>query len=211
MKIIAVLNQKGGSSKTTIATHLARALQLDGRQVVLVDSDPQGSARDWAAVDEANPVPVVGLDRPTLDRDVRALHGYDIAVIDGAPQTSALATAALRCADLVLIPAQPSPYDVWAASELVDLVKQRQAIADGRPAAAFIVSRAIVGTRLGAEIEQTLTEYGLPVLHTAIHQRVDYPSSAAAGKTVFDSDASGKAASEVRELAKEVLTLLETP
>ena len=64
--MIAVLNQKGGSGETTIATHLARALQLDGHDVLLVDSDPQGSARDWAAVREDQPVPVVGLDRVAL-------------------------------------------------------------------------------------------------------------------------------------------------
>ena len=71
MKVIAVLNQKGGSGKTTIATHLARGLQLQGHSVLLVDSDQQGSARDWRAVDEDNPVPVIGLDRPTLDKDLK--------------------------------------------------------------------------------------------------------------------------------------------
>ena len=69
MHVIAVLNQKGGSGKTTIATHLARALQLDGDGVLLIDSDPQGSARDWAAVREDQPVTVVGIDRPTIERD----------------------------------------------------------------------------------------------------------------------------------------------
>ena len=73
MKVIAVLNQKGGSGKTTIATHLARALQLAGADVLLVDSDPQGSARDWAAVREDQPLTVVGIDRPTIDRDVKAI------------------------------------------------------------------------------------------------------------------------------------------
>lgn len=71
MKVIAVLNQKGGSGKTTIATQLARGLQLQGHSVLLVDSDQQGSARDWRAVDEDNPVPVIGLDRPTLDKDLK--------------------------------------------------------------------------------------------------------------------------------------------
>lgn len=71
MQVIAVLNQKGGSGKTTIATHLARALQLDGADVLLVDSDPQGSARDWAAVREDQPLTVVGIDRPTIDRDLK--------------------------------------------------------------------------------------------------------------------------------------------
>jgi chromosome partitioning protein len=86
MQVIAVLNQKGGAGKTTIATHLARALQLDGADVLLVDSDPQGSARDWAAVREDQPVPVVGIDRPTIERDLKSVARKDFVVIDGAPQ-----------------------------------------------------------------------------------------------------------------------------
>jgi len=91
MQVIAVLNQKGGSGKTTIATHLARALQLDGHDILLVDSDPQGSARDWAAVREDQLVPVVGLDRPTIDRDLKSIARKEYVVIDGAPQAQDLA------------------------------------------------------------------------------------------------------------------------
>ena len=86
MHVIAVLNQKGGSGKTTIATHLARALQLDGDGVLLIDSDPQGSARDWAAVREDQPVTVVGIDRPTIERDLKQIARKDFVVIDGAPR-----------------------------------------------------------------------------------------------------------------------------
>lgn len=129
---IAVLNQKGGSGKTTIATHLARAWQLAGLDVLLVDSDPQGSARDWAAVREDQPVPVVGIDRPTIERDLRALGHKQRIVIDGAPQAADLAASAIKAADLVLIPVQPSPYDIWAAADLVELIKARQEITDGR-------------------------------------------------------------------------------
>jgi chromosome partitioning protein len=64
--VIAVLNQKGGSGKTTIATNLAHALQRDGYKVLLVDSDPQGSTRDWNEANGGNIIPVVGLDRETL-------------------------------------------------------------------------------------------------------------------------------------------------
>jgi len=88
--VIAVLNQKGGAGKTTIATHLARALQLDSKDVLLIDSDPQGSARDWAAVREDNPLAVVGIDRPTIDRDLKAIGRKDFVVIDGAPQAADL-------------------------------------------------------------------------------------------------------------------------
>lgn len=94
MRVIAVLNQKGGSGKTTIATHLARPLQLDGAEVLLVDSDPQGSARDWAAVKEDHPVTVVGIDRPTIDRDLKQITRKDYVVINGAPQAQVLAADA---------------------------------------------------------------------------------------------------------------------
>ena len=147
MKVIAVLNQKGGSGKTTIATHLARAFQFTGSSVVLIDSDPQGSARDWSAAREEQPLSVIGIDRPTIERDLKSLAATDFAVIDGAPQAADLAVSAIKAADFVLIPVQPSPYDIWAAADLVDLVKQRIEVTDGKLQAAFVVSRAIHGTK----------------------------------------------------------------
>jgi len=186
MKVIAVLNQKGGSGKTTIATHLARALQLQGSSVLLVDSDKQGSARDWSAVDESNPVTVIGLDRPTLDRDLKNISDKDFVVIDGSPQATDLAVSAIKAADFVLIPVQPSPYDIWATSDLVDLVKQRIEMTDNKLKSAFVVSRAIKNTRISGEVSEVLIEYGLPVLNAKIVQRIAYPNSAAIGKTVFD-------------------------
>ena len=172
MRVIAVLNQKGGSGKTTIATHLARALQLAGKDVLLVDSDPQGSARDWAAVRDDQPVPVVGIDRPTIDRDLKSIAKKDFVVIDGAPQAADLAVSAIKAADFILIPVQPRPYDIWATADLVDLVKQRIEMTDGRLKAAFVVSRAIKGTRIGAEVADTLEGYELPILTARITQRV---------------------------------------
>ena len=208
MQVIAVLNQKGGSGKTTIATHLARALQLDGADVLLVDSDPQGSARDWAAVRDDNPVTVVGIDRAKLlDRDLKNVGHKDFVVIDGAPQapkTGDLAVSAIRAADFVLIPVQPSPYDIWATAELVELVKQRIEITDGKLKAAFVVSRAIKGTKMGAEVAEALNGYGLPVLDSRITQRVSYPGTAAAGTTILDAEPDGDGAREVRALMNEI-------
>ena len=209
MKVIAVLNQKGGSGKTTIATHLARAFQMRGKRVLLVDSDPQGSARDWSAANENQPLVTIGMDRPTLDRDLRALSAQcDIAVIDGAPQAHELAISALKAADLVLIPVQPSPYDIWAAADLVELVKARQSITDGKLKAAFIVSRAIKGTKIGNEIIEALDGYDLPILSTKIFQRVLYPTSAAKGGTVLDDEPDGDAAREIRQLTTEIELIL---
>ena len=209
MKVIAVLNQKGGSGKTTIATHLARALQLQGSSVLLVDSDKQGSARDWSAVDESNPVTVIGLDRPTLDRDLKNISDKDFVVIDGSPQATDLAVSAIKAADFVLIPVQPSPYDIWATSDLVDLVKQRIEMTDNRLKSAFVVSRAIKNTKIGGEVSEVLIEYGLPVLNARIVQRIAYPNSAAIGKTVFETESkSSDAVTEMNALATEVKSCL---
>ena len=204
MQVIAVLNQKGGSGKTTIATHLARALQLDGASVLLVDSDPQGSARDWAAVQDDNPVTVVGIDRPTIDRDLKAIGHKDFVVIDGAPQAADLAVSAIKAASFILIPVQPSPYDIWATADLVELVKQRIEVTDGKLKAAFVVSRAIKGTRIGAEITEALAGYGLPVLESRITQRVSYLVTAAAGTTILDAEPDGDGSGEIRALMNEI-------
>lgn len=209
MKVIAVLNQKGGAGKTTIATHLARAFQLEGLDVLLVDSDPQGSARDWAAVREDQPVTVVGIDRPTIERDLKNLARKDLVVIDGAPQAADLAVSAIKAADFVLIPVQPSPYDIWATADLVELVKQRIELTDGKLRAAFVVSRAIKGTKIGAEISAALEGYGMPVLDSRVIQRVVYPGTAAAGSSVLDAEPSGDAANEIRALANEIMQKLK--
>lgn len=209
MQVIAVLNQKGGSGKTTIATHLARAFQLAGADVLLVDSDPQGSARDWAAVRDDQPVPVVGIDRPTIERDLKSVaSGKDFVVIDGAPQAANLAVSAMKVANFILIPVQPSPYDIWATADLVALVRQRIEVTDGKLKAAFVVSRVIKGTKLGAEVTEALSGYGLPVLESRITQRVSYPSTAAGGITVIDAEPAGEAAREVQALANEIRQIL---
>lgn len=112
--------------------------------------------------------------------------------------------SAIKAVDFILIPVQPSPYDIWATADLVDLVKQRIELMDGRLQAAFVVSRAIKNTRIGDEIIDALTGYGLPVLQARIMQRVSYPSTAASGTTVLDTDPQGDAAAETRALAEEL-------
>ena len=207
MKVISVLNQKGGSGKTTIATHLARAIQLKGFSVLLVDSDPQGSSRDWAAVNEENPVPVVGIDRPTIERDLKRIAEKDYVIIDGAPQAADLAISAIKASDIIIIPVQPSPHDIWATSDLVDLVKQRIEMTDGKLKAAFVVSRTIKGTKIGKEISVALSDYGLPVLKTSITQRVIYPTSASIGSSVLDEEPAGEASKEINNLINEILSI----
>lgn len=209
MKILAVLNEKGGVGKTTIATNLARGLQLMGQSAIIIDSDPQGSARDWyAAAKEDNTLPpVVGMDRPPLFKNLKHVaQEFAWAVIDGSPRVEELSVASIKVADLVLIPVQPSPYDIWATESLVDLVKTRQELTNGKPAAAFLISRQIVGTKLASEIREALEGYQLPILKSLTSQRVLYAQSAARGSTVLDDEPGGAAAEEIRMLVEEVMT-----
>jgi len=208
MTVIAILNQKGGSGKTTIATNLAHAIKRAGANVLLVDSDPQGSARDWNEANQGELLPVVGLDRKTLPTDLKAIRsGYDYIIIDGAPQIAQLAAAALKTADVVLIPVQPSPYDIWATQDLVDVIKARQEILEGRPKAAFIISRAIKNTKLSGEVEEALESYELPLFKHGTTQRVIYPTSASTGETVF-KEPNSPAAKEITAMAEELMEFI---
>ncbi len=205
--VISVLNQKGGVGKTTIATNLAHGLIVKGYAVLLVDGDPQGSARDWHEANNAMLLPCIGLDRETLSADLKAVwRGYDIVVIDGAPQIAKLSAAAIKASDVVLIPVQPSPYDIWATADLVDLIKQRQQVSDGKPDAAFVLSRIIKNTNLSKDVVEALQDYDLPVLASRTSQYVAYAQSAAMGESIFSYNLSGLAALEFRAILDEIIS-----
>lgn len=209
MPIVSVLNPKGGSGKTTLSTNLARAFHERRFKVLLVDSDPQGSASDWHAARDDNPLPFIAYGKPD---NLKALPGiaapYDLVLIDGAAKLEGMIAAAVKVSDSVLIPVQPSPYDIWAASDLVDLIKARQEVTDGTPSAAFIVSRVIKRTILGNEVTAALSEYALPVFKAGTVQRQVYPRTASDGLTVFDVPALD-AVAEINAIADELIGLLE--
>ena len=101
-------------------------------------------------------------------------------------------------------PLQPSPYDIWATADLVDLLQQRQEIADGQPKAAFVISRQIKGTRLASDVREALHGYDLPVFQAGTVQRVIYASSAMTGQTAFDLEPTGPAAQEINAIKDEL-------
>lgn len=207
-RVIALLNQKGGSGKTTLATHLAGELAFDGYKVVLIDADPQGSASDWAERRAQNGQKclygVFGLARESLHVEVPQIaQTADFVVIDGPPRAAAITRSALLAADLALIPVQPSAYDIWATQEMVRLVEEARLY---RPAlrAAFVINRRVVGTVIGREARAALAEQILPALAVEICQRIAFADSVAGGLLVRERDARCAAAHEIARLATQV-------
>lgn len=208
--IIGVLNQKGGVGKTTLSVNIAARLAVDGARVLLIDADPQGSSLDWSAArEEPGPVVVVGLPKETIHREIKQLsRDYDHVVIDGPPRVTALARSAIMASDLVLIPVQPSPYDIWAADEVVKLVEEAQ-IYKADLKAVFAINRKISNTAIGRDVREALSSYNLPCLESTLTQRVVFAEAAASGLAVHEVDAESPATQEVAALVNEIKGLFE--
>jgi chromosome partitioning protein len=204
--IYSVMNQKGGVGKTTLSLALAACLARTGARVLLIDADPQGSALDWAAARAGDPLfSVVGFPRPSIHKEIGQIgQGYDHIIIDGPPRVTDLARSAIMAADCVVIPVQPSPYDIWAAAEVVKLVDEARVYKENIKSA-FVVNRKITNTAIGRDVAEALAAYPVHVLLAAVTQRVIFAESAAQGQAVFEIDPTGPAAAEIEAVMAELM------
>jgi chromosome partitioning protein len=208
MPTISLLNQKGGVGKTTLSVHLATAL-AEHHRVLLVDADPQGSALDWSAQrTETARFPVIGLPKETLHRELEPIsRDYEWVVIDGPPRVNKIARSAIVASDLIIIPVQPSPFDIWAAKDITDIIGECVAIKPNL-ITRFLINRLFLNTTLGTEIISALADFQFPSLDTAIRNRQEYAKSARNGLTSLETEPNGPAAAEIRALATEIMGIL---
>lgn len=205
---IALVTQKGGAGKTTLATNLAVALAQDGGKVLLIDADRQRTALDWFAVRSEGTyngeVTVVGIDNDTIHKQIPNLAaGYKHVVVDGPPRAEKVDRSAIMAADCILIPVQPSSADVWAAETTIKLVEEARSF---RPklAAAVVLNRKIPNTVLGNAVLDLLREFPIKTLKTTVGQRVIFAESLGRGGSVIEDAPTGAAADEIRAVLKEL-------
>lgn len=206
MKIIACLNEKGGTGKSTLATNIATALHRAGKKVVLLDADPQGTARDWRAAspEGANLPPVLAADRPPLLTSSLAGLNADYAVIDSPAKAESMSAAIVKVAHIALLVIQPSGADVWASGAAVKLIASKRDLG-GVIDAAFLVNRASGVTKLSKLIrEGEWNQYeGIEQLESTVGNRAVFATAMTDGLSVFDMN-DAKAKAEVTAIIDEL-------
>ena len=200
MRIIALASQKGGSGKTTIAAHLAvQAGRVGQGPAVLVDTDPQESLSEWwrERKDDTPALATVTLDK--LEANLAELRNYGtaVALIDTPPALTASIERVIAIADLVLIPARPSPHDLRAIGATVEMARRA-----GKPFL-FVINGAAPRANITAEAVAALSEHGR-VAPVILYQRTDYAASMIDGRTVMELAPSSRSSVEIAELWKYV-------
>ena len=203
MPVLTVAQQKGGAGKTTLVIQLATALRAAGHRVALVDIDPQGSLTAWMRRREhrEHPAPELrfsmvggwrlGVELERLRRDA------DLVLVDTPPHAATEAKGAVRAADLVLVPCQPSPLDVWASAATIDLARQER-----RPAA-FVLNRVPPRARSVDEALAAMRELGAGTLEARLGNRQAFVAAINQGLGVIESEPGSASAEEARALAEE--------
>lgn len=196
MQTIAIISQKGGTGKTTLALNLAVAADLAGQSVVIIDLDPQASAKEWSKSRSSETPVVISAHASQLDEVLAAAreNGADLAVIDTAPHSESDALSAARAADLMLVPCRPAILDLRAMSstkQLADLAHT--------PAVA-VINAAPPRGQLADEAAAAIRGYGLEVAPVVLAHRAAFVHSLTVGQTVIEYEPDSKAAQEIKDL-----------
>lgn len=204
MHVVGLLKQKGGSGATTIGVHLALAAMEAGRQVCIVDVDPQRSALSWAqARDDASP-PVIAAEVAELGDVIAAAQhdGFDLVLVDTPPHSSAATAAVARCVTLAVLPTRPSALDLAAVPAVVQIVRAT------KTPSLVVLNACPPRAREVDEAREVLARYDLPVWDGQLGDRTAFRRAIATGQTVTEAEPAGKSAAEIRALWSHVAARL---
>ncbi|MBF0467042.1 MAG: AAA family ATPase [Nitrospirae bacterium] len=199
--IFTVGNTKGGVGKSTIACNLAVTAAYDGQSVLLIDADIQASSLAFRASREKNDIQAMAVTTPTLHKDLVKLSGFDLIIVDSGGRDNAVFRSAIMACDTLVIPCLPSQVDFWAASDVIEILKEARVYKD--ITAFFLLNQVVPNTNLGKEAKEAIKDFNVPLLSTAINSRVAYKNSFGQGMGVIEYSDS-KASKEVRSLYGEL-------
>lgn len=197
MKTIAILSQKGGTGKTTLALHLAVAAERSGHISAVIDLDPQSSAGGWGDSREAESPIIAIAHAPRLGPILKAAagNGVTLSLLDTAPHSQGDALAAAQAADAILIPCRPGILDLRAIGATVQI-----ALLSGKPSAVVLNAVPPRGRTLADEAEEAVTGYGIEVSPVRLTQRAVFAHALANGQAAQEYEPQGKAAEEIQQL-----------
>lgn len=207
--VITIGNQKGGVGKTTIATNMAVLSSMKNKQTLLVDADSQGSSMDFRSLrkDNFNSVHAVQITKPTIHTDISTFGNFDNIFIDAGGRDSETFRSAIMACDCLLVPATPSPYDVWSSEETFKIL--RQARIYKKIKACIILNQVVKNTNVSQEVQKVIKkmakEYNLEICKGILYSRVVYRESVSEGKGVCEYAPNSKASIEIQNLYKEVV------
>ena len=197
MKTIAILSQKGGTGKTTLALHLAVAAEAAGHTAVVIDLDPQSSAGGWGDSRKAEGPTVATGHAPRLPSILQAAaaNNVGLALLDTAPHSQGDALAAAQAADVILIPCRPGILDLRAIGATVQIARL-----SGKPAAVVLNACPPQGRALADEAAEACRGYGIEVAPFRMTQRAAFAHALAGGQSAQEYEPDGKAAEEIHQL-----------
>ena len=206
MQTIAMISQKGGSGKTTLAIHLAVEARTDNRKVAIIDLDPQASAASWGdRRRDGTPPIVISAHAKRLRQEMQRAQnaGADLLVIDTAPHADSAALIAAGVADLTIVPCRPSVFDIETAQTTLELVATT-----GTPA--MVVMNAVPPWGGDTDqAEEALRKAGISLCPTRLIQRVAFGRALLTGQAAQEIEPAGKASGEIRTLTHFLLAQLK--
>lgn len=226
MQTISIINTKGGTGKSTIATNVATALAQEGKKVLLVDTDGrQQSSMSFAQIraDESKLANISAISLPykTLFKDIRSYENFDFIVIDAGAGDGEVVRSAIFCGTygMVLIPVQPSGYDLWATQDTLELLQACRQIVDIDKA--YIMLNRMPSNKqvkmvsdVKESVEELRKQYDVKMLSTEFVDRVAFKEAICIGRNVneyreIEKDKSIKASLELSDLVKEIKKILQ--